>query len=249
MRLLIGVALVTLAAASPVHARVFRQTYGATVASPTGGGCAWNLDSDYFVPRTCDSCRYDLFSACKTHHSVSPACRNLHPVYCGYCTPYGECHYKWRDHIYKKYCGCTPLRCTYGPWELDKCRKHCLVLRDGGCSACGGPPVGDRGLSGGEFCGGGCGLCANYPPVVDRGLSDGYFGGASFYAGGELPNVEPLSGEALGAVLALPPGMGGVGSSSGGTPTTVGPGAPPSPAMSAVLGSGATSLSPTAYGN
>jgi hypothetical protein len=120
-------AALALVPAASAHARLFRQTYGATV--PTADGCAWNINQDYFVPRHCDSCRYDLFSACKTGHTRSPACRHLHPVHEGYCTPYGACRYRWRDHVYKKYCGCTPLRHTYGPWKLEKCRKH------GGCTA------------------------------------------------------------------------------------------------------------------
>jgi hypothetical protein len=183
---------VTLAVPHAVHARLFWQTYGASVASPNGCGCAWNLNSDYFVPRHCDSGRYDLFSPCKTAHSISPACKNLHPVHGGYCTPYGECHYRWRDHVYRKYCGCTPLKHIYGPWRLDKCRKH--GLGPCGCSACtSGRAVGVS------------------PPVCDtcQSLASPAWNDAN---GDVLPNVEPFGGETLGTILAFPAGnRGGMG--------------------------------------
>jgi hypothetical protein len=196
-------AALAFAAASPAQARLFWQTYGATVASP-GGGCAWNMGTDYFVPRTCDSCQYDLFSACKSHHSISPACRNLHPVYCGYCTPYGACHYKFRDHLYKKRCGCTPLACTYGPWELEKCRKHCRRTPDVTC--CGS-------------CTGGCRMtplagCAE-ATCVGGAVGDGAFAPGAPSDCAYLPNVEPLSGVIVGTVEAYPARMGAAGMGSG----------------------------------
>jgi hypothetical protein len=178
--------------------RHFWQTYGATVASPDGG-CAWNLNSDYFVPRHCGSGTYDLFSPCKQHYYRSPACRNLHPVYCGYCTPYGECHYKWRDHVYKKHCGCTPLACHYGPWDLEKCRKH------GGCAAAGG-------CAGAVECAGDCWQGAYAP----RSPEDRY--SVAPYEGDYLPNVEPMELETLGTIAAtsLRMQMGGGAMTSGG---------------------------------
>jgi hypothetical protein len=160
MRLSVWLALAgVLVPANSTQARLFRQTYGATVPTADGGS-VWNINQDYFVPRHCDSCRYDLFSACKQSHTRSPACKYLHPVYEGYCTPYGPCRYKWRDHVYKKYCGSTPLRHTYGGWHLEKCRKHSLVTRkDCACDGvwrAGNHPVGgqlamDNGYDAGEF--------------------------------------------------------------------------------------------------
>jgi hypothetical protein len=175
--------------ASPQAAwgRHFWQSYGATVASPDGCGCAWNLSSDYFVPRHCGSGTYDLFSPCKEHHYRSPACKNLHPVHCGYCTPYGECHYKWRDHVYKKHCGCTPLKCHYGPWELEKCLKH------GGCESSGG-------CRGGAMCIDDSWQGADAPRSPGGVWSGGF--AATPYEGGYLPNVEPLGGETLGTIAA-----------------------------------------------
>ena len=92
--------------ASVAEGRLFYQTYGATVAAP-GGCCAWNVNQDYFVPRYCESGRYGLLSSCKTSHTTSAACRRDHPIYHGYCSPYGSCHYCWRNHVYKAHCGCT----------------------------------------------------------------------------------------------------------------------------------------------
>jgi hypothetical protein len=186
---LVGLACVAcVALVSIAHARLFRQTYGATV--PTENGCAWNINQDYFVPRHCDSCRYDLFSACKTSHTISPACKNMHPVYCGYCTPYGECRYRWRDHVYKKFCGCTPLRYTYGPWRFDNCTGKCH---------------GSGGAAGCAFCGGGgCAGCLaggamGVPAVADARGCAGY----GMYADAALANVEPMGGQSLGAIDAL----------------------------------------------
>jgi hypothetical protein len=175
-----------------VNARLFWQTYGATVAAPDGcGGCAWNINQDYFVPRHCDTGRYDLFSACKTGHTRSPACKYLHPLYCGYCTPYGPCRYRWRDCVYKCHCGCTPLRHEYGPWHFKKCRKHSMVLRDGG------------GCYGGTYCG------STHGPAAD-----GYGVEVPLVAAAvPMCNVEAFGGVLLGDIVALPAGMAG-GSSS-----------------------------------
>jgi hypothetical protein len=182
-----------LTATPAAYGRLFWQTYGSTV--PTADGCAWNLDSDYFVPRHCDSCRYDLFSPCKTAHSVSPACWHLHPVYGGYCTPYGSCHYHWRDHVYKKYCCCTPLRYAHGPWKLEKCHKHCWDKHCGGLHG---------------TCGGASSGCV----VSDFDASCGDVGPQSCGDGaccdefaGALYNVEPIGGELLGDIAALPASM------------------------------------------
>jgi hypothetical protein len=194
-------------AASPAHARHFWQTYGATV--PTADGCVWNLNSDYFVPRHCDSGRYDLFSPCKTSHSISPACKSIHPVYAGackpYCTPFGECHYKWRDHVYKKHCGCTPLACYHGPWKLNRCKKHCPLLK--GCDGCDGGCGFD---SGGCF-DGGCiaGSCHAAPLATapNHSCCEETYADAGHI--GYLPNLEPIGGETLGTIEAIPSAMAG----------------------------------------
>lgn len=193
---------VSTCASTAVHARGFRQTYGATVATPEG--CAWNLNSDYFVPRTCDTGHYDLFSPCKTDHYRSPACKNLHPVHCGYCTPYGECHYKWRDEVYKKYCGCTPLACTHGPWKLEKCCKHCRrMCESGGCCHAGGC----GGFDSDCVANGGCqGVGAHVCERTYVAYADNL----------ELPNVEPIGGESLGTIQAFPMGLMGARGMGGG---------------------------------
>jgi hypothetical protein len=206
-RLLLAIAF-TLLSAAAAEARLFWQTYGATV--PTADGCAWNINQDYFVPRHCDSCRYDLFSACKTSHTTSPACAHLHPVYGGYCTPYGGWHYKRRDHIYRKRCGCTPLRYEYGPWHLEKCKKHCLALRDAGnCGPECGPVCGQMGAGGcepGTACdAGGCEFAAS----------------ANCAEAGWLPNVEPFGGESLGSIYVIP-GLAAAGGGMGGAAPTGG---------------------------
>ena len=186
LSVLLAVAAALLPAAS-AEARLFRQMYGATV--PTADGCEWSINQDYFVPRHCDSCRYDLFSACKESHTRSPACWHLHPVYGGYCTPYAACRYKWRDHVYKKYCGCTPLRHTYGPWHLEKCRKHCLAMKDGGCA-------------------GGCGAggCSCGDSLVMGWSADAVdFKGYEMSADeAGMPNLESMEMETLGTLATVP---------------------------------------------
>lgn len=201
MRYLIALAALGLClAGAEVHARLFRQTYGA-VTPTADGGCQWNAHQDYFVPRHCDSCRYDLFSACKTGHTKSPACIHRHPLYDGYCTEYTACRYRWRDHVYKTFCGCTPLGCIYGPWRNEKCREGCFLLHHkdkkcgaGGCqSTCGS----DCHLSSA-----GCNSCGD--EMTFHGETAGY-GQSAYY--GDLPHVEPMGGESLGSVAAIPAGM------------------------------------------
>jgi len=194
-RLALIAALTTLLTPATADARLFWQTYGATVSAEgcCGAGCHWNLNQDYFVPRHCDSCQYGLFSACKVGHSRSAACKNLHPVYAGYCTPYGSCRYKWRDHVYKTYCGCTPLRCEYGSWHLKKCDKHALVKRHAqpGCireSAA-------------------CGLAASHDAEMYNATP--YAIGPTQPHGAYCQPLEPFGGETLGSIAALPAGMAG----------------------------------------
>ncbi|RIK73296.1 MAG: hypothetical protein DCC67_18045 [Planctomycetota bacterium] len=167
---------------------MFWQTYGATVATPQG--CDWNINQDYFVPRHCDSGRYDLLSACKTLHTRSAACKNLHPLYSGYCTPYGACRYRWRDHVYKVHCGCTPLKCEFGPWHLDRCRKHLRAFK-----------LEHRG----DCCPAEFEACALAELAQDAFLA---------IDGDPLPNVEPLGGVLLGSIAALPAGSGSAGGPS-----------------------------------
>ena len=114
--------------ATQAEARLFLQTYGSTV--PTAEGCAWNANSDYFVPRHCDTGRYGLFSACKTSCTTSPACRRCHALYPGYCSPYGCLHYCWRNHVYAHKCGCCPVAYN-GPYRPG-CGP-CLLLSKYGC--------------------------------------------------------------------------------------------------------------------
>ena len=172
-----------------VEARLFWQTYGAVV--PSGGACAWNLNQDYFVPRHCSSGAYDLFSPCKTDHGSSAACRNLHFLYAGYCTPYGACRYDWRDCVYKSFCGCTPLRYDYEPWLL-RTGKACFALHEQRrCPAM---------IAGGTTADFDHAVCS----PSDQGLG--------------LPNVATLGGETLGSIPALPAAMGGgmAGATAGG---------------------------------
>jgi hypothetical protein len=195
MRLFALIAAITLLCPPAAQGRLFWQTYGATVAAPGeyGHGCAWNMNQDYFVPRHCDSGRYDLFSPCKKSHYLSPACKNLHPIYSGYCTPYGACRYKWRDHVYKTYCGCTPWSHTYGPWRLGKCCKP-LPSMGGDC---------------------GCqGACSADSAPCDAG----YLGGHEAHQPQWLCNVEPMGGETLGSISALTVGIAGAGGMSAAAP-------------------------------
>ena len=189
MRLLASLAALTALSSANVEARLFWQTYGAVV--PSGGACTWNLNQDYFVPRHCSAGAYALFGPCKKDDGSSPACRNLHPIYSGYCTPYGACRYNWRDYIHKCYCGCTPLRYEYGPWHLHTART-CFALKDQGACF---PAT--RGWGTGT-------PSQNADPLVDQGLA--------------LPNVEMLGGETLGSIPALPAAMGGgmAGATAGG---------------------------------
>jgi hypothetical protein len=221
------------------QARLFWQTYGATAPAAGGMGCAWNLNSDYFVPRHCDSCRYDLFSPCKSAHTRSPACKYLHPVYGGYCTPYGPCHYNWRDHVYKRYCGCKPLKHAHGSWHLDKCRKHCPALRSG-APACDGGACAFAGAPGA------CTLdLGDATPCADPGFAYG-----SSLPIDWLPNVEPMGGESLGTIEAFPIGVGGTAASQG--PSATGGASPASagPALGLAPPSGGTAFSiPGLFGN
>ncbi len=212
--------LATLIAPARADARLFWQTYGATVAADggCGPGCAWNINQDYFVPRHCDSCQYGLFGACKTDHSRSAACSNLHPVYGGYCTPYSSCRYKWRDHVYKVHCGCMPLHKQHGSWRLDKCRKHALVCRHADTAR---PPA--------------CGLAAS--PADHTFAIEGLHEHHRYAMA--LQNVEPFGGETLGSVPALP------GGASGGGPVAVaiplGSAGAPTPKLNLTPTSNATS--------
>jgi hypothetical protein len=200
--------LIALLTPPAAEARLFWQTYGAIVPADgaCGAGCHWNLGQDYFVPRHCDTGQYGLFSPCKVDHYRSPACKNLHPVYAGYCTPYGSCRYKWRDHVYKTHCGCTPLKCVCGPWHLQKCGKHALVKRHAhpGCPAA-------------------CGLADS---IRGRPLEVTLDFEPTHQMHGYCQNLEPFGGENLGSIAALPAGMVSAGTATT-IPTTVGNPLPP----------------------
>ena len=178
-RILILSLLASLCLASFAEARLFRQTFGATIPDESGCGCTWNWNQDYFVPRHPDSCRYGLFSACKTSCTTSPACKWCHPFYPGYCSIYGPCHYCWRNHVYKKHCGCTPL-CVSKPTRACGCGKGCFrnTCSTIGCQTCGSCPTSCHTASGI------CEAWAQPAIVVEH----------------PLPNVEPAGLEVLGSI-------------------------------------------------
>ncbi len=144
MRLLALLALcVSLMSATTAEARLFWQTFGSTIpggipdGKDCGAGCSWNWNQDFFVPRHPTSCRYGLFSPCKTGRSTSPAAKWSHPFYPGYCSNYGPCHYRRRNHVYGIRCGCSPVQVYRGPWRTG-CGNECGVpLRTPGFSEAG----------------------------------------------------------------------------------------------------------------
>lgn len=132
--------------AGVAEARLFLQTYGSVVpADPCGNGCTWNWNQDYFVPRYCSSCRYGLFSPCKTSCTKSPACHYCHAMMPGYCSTYGPWHYCRRNHVYRCHCGCGPVPAYCGPYRhgCGHCCRHgygpCLGCRRMAC--CQGPAL------------------------------------------------------------------------------------------------------------
>lgn len=177
-RLLILTAILALGGIQQTHARLFWQTYGSIDEHPGGCGCAWNSNQDYFVPRTCDAGRYGLFGPCKTSCTDSPACKYQHPLHPGYCTVYGPCHYCWRNHVYRCYCGCRGIH----PYKCNGvCAHWCGPLRYG----CGGHCCRQR------RCGGCYGGLAGSCPCE-------YPGAIPFYQ--PSPNVESPGFEILGTV-------------------------------------------------
>ena len=187
----------SLALASTAEARLFWHTYGSIMPTADGCGCTWNWNQDYFVPRHTSSCRYGLFSPCKTSCTISPACKWCHPWYQGYCSIYGPCHYRCRDRIYACRCGCSPIADCIGRMQF------CGVLSPGCCTAqtCG---CGQRGCSATSACGVAGGACC-----VSGGGCDCT---TSICCGGmcapcranflETPlyNVEPIGGAILGSI-------------------------------------------------
>lgn len=127
----------SLLSATTAEARLFWQTYGATIPSGEGcgSGCTWNWNQDYFVPRYSSTGRYALFSPCKKSRTTSPACKWCHPYYPGYCSPYGPWHYRRRNHVYCTYCGCTPIQVYHGPWRTGCGNQCCVPLRPQDCPA------------------------------------------------------------------------------------------------------------------
>jgi hypothetical protein len=178
-------ALAAALAAGVAQGRLFWQTYGATVPAQGACGCEWNINQDYFVPRTCAAGHYGLFSACKQYHYRSPACKYLSPVYPCYCTCYGPCRYRWKDHVYKERCGCTPLGDEYGPWkDMQKCPKRCLCMKNESCACSAGSSSG------------GCPSCG--PLMTGEAIIEG-----------PLCHVEPIGGAVLGKIAALPQAQSG----------------------------------------
>ena len=184
-RLLILLVILAFGGMQQAHARLFWQTYGSVTAHPGGCGCAWNSNQDFFVPRNCEAGRYGLFSPCKTSCTDSPACKYQHPLYPGYCTVYGPCHYCWRNHVYRCYCGCCgihPYRCN------GVCAHWCGPLRYG-CGGCCGHcrhHGSRRRRCGGCY----CGAAGSCPGV--------YPGGVPYFR--PAPNVESSGVEVLGTV-------------------------------------------------
>ena len=144
--LLLLTATFTVSLVPVAEARLFWQTFGSVTPAGDGTECTWNSNQDYFVPRHGHSCRYGLFSPCKTSCTSSPAAKLCHPLYPGYCTVYGPCRYCWRNHVYRCYCGCCPLRpykcgffrpyrcpCCYG------CRRGCGPTMMADCYVGGAP--------------------------------------------------------------------------------------------------------------
>ena len=207
LRTLLLATAVLLASTPQAEARLFRQTYGSTI--PGGGqcGCTWNWAQDYFVPRHASSCRYDLFSACKTSRTYSPAAMFCSQIYSGYCTVYSAWRYRWRNHVYRVHCGCEPVRPACDRWRSRKCRRGC----DAACTCGGCPAVG--------CVEGGCGCL---PPCCPTGC---------YPEGCYLPGVEPAGVELLGSIPmdtddvlvsgALPVASSGGGESLMGIPTTL----------------------------
>ncbi len=141
MRRLVLLALcISLLSATTAEARLFWQTYGSTIPSAggsssedCGAGGTWNWNQDYFVPRYPSSGHYELFSPCKTSHTTSPACWQSHPFHPGYCNIYSGCRYRWRNHVYGAYCGCTPIEVSRGPRRSGCGNECCVPLREPNC--------------------------------------------------------------------------------------------------------------------
>ncbi|NOZ39527.1 MAG: hypothetical protein GXP24_04795 [Planctomycetes bacterium] len=143
MRLLPWLVLaISLALASTVEARLFWQTYGSTVPAAGGYGCTWNWNQDFFIPRHPSSGRYGLTSPCKSNRYTSPASPHIHPLYPGYSSIYGPCHYRRRNHVYSTYCGCSPLL-AYGSDGKAPATGCCAAASasDGGVGCICGEPV------------------------------------------------------------------------------------------------------------
>lgn len=174
-------------------ARLFWQTYGSTVETPDG--CQWNTNSDYFVPRHCDTCRYGLYSPCKKSCATSPACRRESAVYPGYCSPYGCAHYCWRNHLYAHKCGCCPVPYN-GPIRpacgcpLQRC-LHGGVCVNGVCSP-------------NSYHGGTCqgGMCCGDAPAQRIAMNNDCMNdlSQSHSECGYLPNVESNEFQILGSI-------------------------------------------------
>ncbi len=141
------VLIVSLSCPTTAEARLFWQTIGSVVSvgGPGADGscakeCTWNGNQDYFIPRYPSSCRYGLFSPCKVDRTTSPACVNSHPFYPGYCNIYTPCRYRWRNHVYRAHCGCTPLGPYRGPWRHGR-GGDCLGTGGTACGPGGMPPM------------------------------------------------------------------------------------------------------------
>jgi hypothetical protein len=189
-------------------ARLFWQTYGSTVATPEG--CEWNTNSDYFVPRHCDTCRYGLYSPCKKSCATSPACRRESATHPGYCSPYGCAHYCWRNHLYSCKCGCCPAP-YHGPLRPAcgcLCQRcwHGGVCVNGVCAnnSCHGGSCSHGSCQGGGCQGGMCsgGMCYSDGPAERIAMNNDCMNdlSQSHSECGYLPNVEPAEFQILGSI-------------------------------------------------
>ncbi len=195
--------ILALAAATPADARLFRQTYGATIPAQgsAAGDCGstWNWNQDFFVPRYATSGRYDLFSPCKVARTRSPAAWHGSQLYPGYCTVYGAPHYRWRNHVYGTYCGCKPLQPYCGPWRNKPCCRNCGPRRSSCSAGLCEMLENSNGLS--HFCPSPCGILPGVEPVGLALLGSIPVDSDDLLAGGLLPTAP------IGGGVAIPEGL------------------------------------------
>ena len=153
---------------------------------PTAAAVRGTSTPDYFVPRHCDSCRYDLFSPCKTAHSrLAGVQESLHPsLRAATARRTARATTSGGTTSTRNTAAARRCSCTYGPWHLDKCRKH-------GCKAAAlRRRARRRRLRRRRLRVGGSAASWRAPAA------------ARTTAMALLPNVEPFGGETLGTIAA-----------------------------------------------